>query len=54
MSSNCILFRAKSNAFYQLNLSMIVTERNTVEEIFQVLKEKIVLILKDIKYKESV
>ena len=30
----------KSNAFYQLNLSMIVTERNTVEEIFQVLKEK--------------
>lgn len=44
----------KSNAFYQLNLSMIVTERNTVEKIFQVLKEKIVLILKDIKYKESV
>ncbi len=44
----------KSNSFYQLNLSMIVTDGNTVEDIFQVLKEKIVLILKGVKYRESV
>jgi len=33
---------------------MIVTDGNTVEDIFQVLKEKIVLILKGVKYRESV
>ena len=44
----------KSNSFYQLNLSMIVTDGNTVEDIFQVLKEKMVLILKGVKYRESV
>lgn len=43
----------KNKAFYQLTLSMIVTGNNTVDDIFYVLREKIVLILDGIKYREE-
>lgn len=44
----------KDNDFYQLTLSMGVTDKSDIDGVFNVLREKIVLLLEGIKYKEGV
>ena len=44
----------KDNDFYQLTLSMGITDKKDIEGVFNILREKIVLLLDGIKYKEGV
>lgn len=44
----------KDNDFYQLTLSMGITDKKDIESVFNILREKIVLLLDGIKYKEGV